>query len=309
MRGDRTARAVGTPRRTRHRGGPGGVGSTTPWSAGGAYVAVGRPVPPTASGRARPPIVAVWRRGLVRLRRGPLRPRRRADADGRGAHAGLGGDVRRLPRGRDAPAPTPRRTPTPTTSPTSTASRATTACATSWPRAASGCPRATRPTRRTAETVCGLGNRKNDAFNVVLDARRRRAVPRLGAPCSTTCASWACRSPSSRRRPTRPRCSTRPASPTGSSPSSTAGRHRPRAGRQAGARHVRRTPPTVCGVDPGALGRRRGRRVRRARGRRGRLRPRHRRRPRRRRRRAARARRRRRGRRPRRRRWTSGELA
>ena len=47
-------------------------------------------------------------------------------------------------------------------------SRATTACAPSWPRAASPCPRATRPTARTTETVCGLGNRKNDFFSAVL---------------------------------------------------------------------------------------------------------------------------------------------
>ena len=69
------------------------------------------------------------------------------------------------PRGRLPPA-------------TWTASRATTACATSSPRAASSCPWATRPTRPSAETVCGLGNRKNDFFNAeVARARRRDRTP------------------------------------------------------------------------------------------------------------------------------------
>ena len=68
-----------------------------------------------------------------------------------------------------APAPTPRPTPTPTTSPTSTASPATTACATCSRRAASGLPDGDPSDPPDADTVCGLGNRKNDAFNVVLE--------------------------------------------------------------------------------------------------------------------------------------------
>ena len=87
------------------------------------------------------------------------------------------------------PAPTPRPTPTPTTSPTSTASPATTGCATCSRHAASGCRTATRPTRPTPDTVCGLGNRKNDAFNVVLAARRRRRPTPARSRCSTCCAS------------------------------------------------------------------------------------------------------------------------
>ena len=50
---------------------------------------------------------------------------------------------------------------TPTTSSTWTASRARTACATSWPRAASPCPRASPDDPPTAPTVHGVGNRKN----------------------------------------------------------------------------------------------------------------------------------------------------
>ena len=47
-------------------------------------------------------------------------------------------------------------------------------------------------------------------------ARRRDGLPRLGARCSTTCASSASRWPSCRPRPTPLPCSRRPGSPTGS---------------------------------------------------------------------------------------------
>ena len=107
----------------------------------------------------------------------------------------------------DAPAPTPPRTPTPTTSPTSTASPATTACATCSPRAASSCPRATRPTPPDADTVCGLGNRKNDAFNAVLARDGVTAYPGSVALLDAPARPAACRSRSSRRRPTPPPCS------------------------------------------------------------------------------------------------------
>ena len=58
-----------------------------------------------------------------------------------------------------------------------TASRATTASATSSPRAASSCRRATRPTRPSAETVCGLGNRKNDFFNAEVEEHGVKTFP------------------------------------------------------------------------------------------------------------------------------------
>ena len=76
--------------------------------------------------------------------------------------------------------------------------------------------------------------------------RRRHALPRLGARCSTRCASCGCRSRSSRRRPTPPPCSTPPAWPTGSSPSSTAGSP-PRSGWPASRR-----PTPSCTPPPSA---------------------------------------------------------
>ena len=178
---------------------------------------------------------------------------------------------------------TGRRTPTPTTSPTSTASRATTASATSSRSRGIRLPEGDPEDPPSAETVCGLGNRKNDAFNAVLERDGVEAYPGLGRACSTTCASSACRSRSSRRRPTRPRCSRPPASPTASAPSSTAGSPTERGlpGKPAPDTFVHAAEQ--LGAPPRAGRSSRGRRVRRAGRRRRRLRPRHRGRPRRRR--------------------------
>ena len=183
----------------------------------------------------------------------------------------------------DARAPTPRPTPTPTTSPTSTASRATTACATCSRRAASGCPTATRPTRPTPNTVCGLGNRKNDAFNVVLardgvtpypgsvallDALRELGMPlavvssSANAPAVLDAAGLADRFVTV--------VDGRVATALGL------------AGKPAPDTFVHAA--TECGTTPGPLGRRRGRRLGGPRRGRRRVRPGHRRRPRRRRR-------------------------
>ena len=61
--------------------------------------------------------------------------------------------------------------------------------------------RGRRPTTRPAPTPsCGLGNRKNDAFNAGARARRRRGLPRLGRACSTRLRDLRHRrSPSSRQ--------------------------------------------------------------------------------------------------------------
>ena len=56
---------------------------------------------------------------------------------------------------------TPRSTRATTTTPTSTANPARTACATSWPAAASTCPTAHPDDPPDADSVYGLGNRKN----------------------------------------------------------------------------------------------------------------------------------------------------
>ena len=77
----------------------------------------------------------------------------------------MGPDVQRVLRCHGHRA---RLTLTPTTSPTSMASPAMTACVRCWPRAGSSCPRASPATRRPRETVCGLGNRKNEVFSQVL---------------------------------------------------------------------------------------------------------------------------------------------
>ena len=65
----------------------------------------------------------------------------------------------------------------PTTSTTWTASPATTGSATSWPRAGIELPEGTPDDPPEAETVCGLGNRKNDAFARVLHDEGVTAYP------------------------------------------------------------------------------------------------------------------------------------
>ena len=110
-----------------------------------------------------------------------------------------------------------------TTSTTSTASPATTGV-----RVVPGlarhraCPRATRRPA-DAETVCGLGNRKNDVFGEVLrDRGRRRRTPARCALLDQLRRARAPRSRSSPPRATPRRCSPPPAWPTASRSSSTA---------------------------------------------------------------------------------------
>ena len=95
----------------------------------------------------------------------PVRPRRRADPDRDGPRRGLEGDVRRVPAqagGADGEEFVPF-DPAPTTTSTSTASRARTACGRSSPsRGHRRCPRATPDDPPDAETVHGLGDRKNE---------------------------------------------------------------------------------------------------------------------------------------------------
>ena len=85
----------------------------------------------------------------------------------------MGGDVRRLPRGSAAR----RRTPSATTSTTSTASPATTGSPPCSPPAASSCPGGDPTDPADAETVCGLGNRKNVLFGEVLARDGVEAYP------------------------------------------------------------------------------------------------------------------------------------
>ena len=111
--------------------------------------------------------------------------------------------------------------PCTTTTSTSTASRAWTACAPSWPRAASSCPRvARRPAGRA---------RPSTAWQ---PQERARAAPhpraRASRPTRARCATCrrratpACGGPSSPRAPTAATCSWRPASRTCSRSASTA---------------------------------------------------------------------------------------
>ena len=182
-----------------------------------------------------------------------------------------------------------------TTTSTSTASRATTACGRSSSRAGSSCRRAARTTRPSAETIDGLGNRKNEIVLKLIQRAGRRAVRGLGPLrqrrlAARVCAravvssSTNCHDVLARRRHRRT-CSTR--SSTASSPSASTCRASRRPTRiLAGAARARRRA--------GARRRVRGR-ARRRRGRAGgQLRLRRRRRPRRPGRRTARARRRRR---------------
>ena len=106
----------------------------------------------------------------------PVRPRRRADPDREGPRGRVEADVRRLPapaRGAARRAVRPVRRGRATTTSTSTASRATTASARSSPRAGSSCRRARRATTPGAETIDGLGNRKNE---IVLTMIREQGV-------------------------------------------------------------------------------------------------------------------------------------
>ena len=67
-----------------------------------------------------------------------------------------------------------------------------------------------------AETVCGLGNRKNDFFAAVLADRRGQAVSRFGRAAGRVAATAHQAWPSSPPPRTPPRCSRRRAWPTGS---------------------------------------------------------------------------------------------
>ena len=102
----------------------------------------------------------------------PVRPRRCAHRHRERAHQGVEGDVRRLPVA-NAPSERekhvrPLRCGTTTTGNTSTARSAKTGSGRFCAAVASNCPTATRTTRADAETVNGLGNRKNDMFQKVL---------------------------------------------------------------------------------------------------------------------------------------------
>ena len=68
-----------------------------------------------------------------------------------------------------------------TTTSTSTASRATTACARSSQSRGIELPEGTPDDPPDAETICGLGNRKNELVLKLIKERRRRAVRGLGA--------------------------------------------------------------------------------------------------------------------------------
>ena len=88
---------------------------------------------------------------------------------------------------------------------TSTASPGTTASGPSWSSRGIELPEGDPADAPDAETVCGLGNRKNDAFDAGARARRRRApTPARVRAARRSCASAACRWRSSRPRATRP---------------------------------------------------------------------------------------------------------
>ena len=135
----------------------------------------------------------------------PVRPGRRADPDRRGAQRGLEGDVRRVPpaaRRRRRASRSCRSTPAPTTTATSTAGRAPTASAPSSPRAASPCPRARPDDPPDADTVNGIGNRKNV---LVLQTIREDGVEvyrGLGGLPARGHGTPGCAAPSSRPAPT-----------------------------------------------------------------------------------------------------------
>ena len=190
----------------------------------------------------------------------PVRPRRCADPDRLGAQRGVETDVRRVPadvvraaRAAVRAVRLRRRLPPST----STAGRAPTASAPSSPRAASPCPRATPDDGPDAETVNGIGNRKNvlrpaedprgrgrrsiagsvDYLHAAKAAGLRRAVVSASANCTRRAA----------RRPASPTCS-RYAS-TASSPASEdlPGKPAPDTfldGARAARRRARRTAPS-----------------------------------------------------------------
>ena len=145
---------------------------------------------------------------------------------------------------------------------TSTASRATTACATSSPRAASTCPTGDPDDPPAASTVCGLGNRKNDAFNDGARARRRRRPTPGRSRCSTTCASAGCRWRSCRRSAQRPgRARGRRARRPVRGPSSTAGSPTELGLPGKPAPDTFLHAAAALGATAGRAGRRRGRRL------------------------------------------------
>ena len=92
-----------------------------------------------------------------------------------------------------------------TTTSTSTASSATTACARSSPHVESRCPRVTRATRPSAETVAGLGNRKNELVLALIHAAASRPTM---ARCATSSGTRHRAAPGawSRRAPIAGRC-------------------------------------------------------------------------------------------------------
>ena len=164
-----------------------------------------------------------------------VRPRRRADAHRGRAHARVGAAVRAVPRGprreallgcrllrvhrRQAPL---RRRPVPAREPRHPLARGR----------GDGC--------RDGETVHGLGNRKNEAFNETL-AEEVAPYP-ASVACSMRSSGPAARSPWCPARRTRPRCSRPPGSPTGSRSWSTA--------RSLLATASRASPPPTCSCGP-----------------------------------------------------------
>ncbi len=121
-----------------------------------------------------------WADGMAERRRRPVRPRRRADADRRGAHARLGGDVHRLPRpasedvdGR--PLALHRRGLLRPRRRQAALRRRRGLLRSRGIDLPEGEP--DRPAR--AETVCGLGNRKN-ARSTSCSTPTASALPRLG---------------------------------------------------------------------------------------------------------------------------------
>ena len=115
--------------------------------------------------------------GLARRHpRVPVRPRRRAHEDGEGPRGRVEGDVRHVParaleaNGRGV---RPVRLARTTTTATSTASRATTACASFLASRGIELPEGDPSDPPGAETVSGLGNRKNE---LVLEMIREQGV-------------------------------------------------------------------------------------------------------------------------------------
>ena len=184
---------------------------------------------------------------MVRLRRRPVRPRRRRDARRPRSTCG---------RGRRCSTPSSSRTTAPgDRAPYTDADYF--AHVDGKPRydgvrdfldLARHRPAQGAPTTATVETVAARRPQERRVQRGAR-ARRRDGVPRLGRCCSTTCASSACRSPSCRRRSTPRRCSRPPGSPTGSATVvERRGRDRARAC-PASRRPTRScTPPTVLGA-------------------------------------------------------------